>query len=208
MIEVWYIRHGESEANAGLATENPPEVALTEIGHDQAYKASFAFERSPTLIVTSKYTRAMQTAQYTINRFPSVPVETWDVHEFTYLSYAVIGKTTMQERWPVVQAYWERNDPGYIHGEGAESFEGFTCRIRKLEEKIVAKDGQFIAIFCHGFVMKMILWAHLLGSFDAVTMSNFLRFYRSFDIANGAIFRGEYRPNATLFSGLMTNHLK
>ena len=208
MVEVWHIRHGESEANAGLATENPPDVALTKLGHDQAYKTSLAFKQPPTLIVTSKYKRAMQTAQYTMDRFPNVPVETWDVHEFTYLSYAVIGKTTMQERRPIVQAYWERSDPAYIHGEDAESFEGFIHRIKKTEEQILAKEDQFIAIFSHGFVMKAILWAHLLGSFEAITMDNFHTFQKSFDMPNCAIFQAEYRSEATLFSGLSTVHLK
>src|SRR6185369_5668027 len=106
-----------------LATENPQTVLLTEIGREQAHKTSLVFDRPPTLIVKSKYTRAIQSAQFTIDRFPTVPVETWDVHEFSYLSPAVLGKTTMKERWPIVQAYWDRCDPAYIHGEGAESFE-------------------------------------------------------------------------------------
>ena len=208
MIEAWYIRHGESEANAGLATEDPQAIPLTQAGREQAYKASLAFEHAPTLIVTSRYTRAMQSAQFTIDRFPQVPVETWDVHEFTYLSTAILGKTTMKERRPIVQAYWDRCDPTYIHGEGAESFEDLICRAKKLDEQIRAVDNRFIVIFGHGFVMKMILWANLLGSFETITMGNFHAFQKSFEIPNCAIFKAEYHPGKTLFSGLITDHLR
>lgn len=209
MINVWFIRHGESASNAGLATEATQTVQLTEKGHTQARKAALAFEQAPTLIVTSRYMRAIQTAQYTIDRFPNVPVETWDVHEFTYLSFAAIGKTTLEERRPIVQDYWDRADPAYVHGEDAESFDHFVQRVKKLEEQICAIDNRSIAVFGHGFVMKMNLWANILGASASITMSNFRAFQKSFDIPNGGIVKAEYHPGKQhLFSGVITDHLK
>src|SRR4051812_35130890 len=159
MIEVWYIRHGESESNVGFVTESQHVIPLTKAGHAQAHKTSFAFDKAPTLIVTSKYARASQTAQYTIDRFPHVPVETWDVHEFTYLPPALPHSKIY---WELAEAYWDRCDSAYLHGEGAESFEDFVSRVEKLEHRIKAMDNQFIAIFSHGYVMNTILWANLL----------------------------------------------
>ena len=57
MIEVWYIRHGESESNVGFVTESQYVIPLTKVGHAQAHKTSFAFDRAPTLIVTSDRAR-------------------------------------------------------------------------------------------------------------------------------------------------------
>jgi broad specificity phosphatase PhoE len=210
MTEVWYIRHGESEANAGLATETPGKTALTALGHQQARKAATAFSKAPDLIVTSKYTRAIQTAQYTIERFPTVPVETWESHEFTYLSPVLLGSTTMKERWPIAHAYWERLDPDYIHGEGAESFAEFIGRIKTMQDEILRRNGKFIAVFGHGFMMKGMLWAHLLDSHDVTVeyMQRFYAFNRTFDVPNCAVIQAEYQADAALFSGLITKHLE
>lgn len=205
--EVWFIRHGQSEANAGLATHNPNEIALTPTGHEQARRVSAAFERAPDLIVTSKYRRAIETANETVARFPSVPVETWDMHEFSYLG--LLGPTTMQDRMPLVRAYWDRFNPNYIDGEGAESFANFIERVKAMQDKVRQMDGKFIAIFGHGFVMKALLWANMIGSFEVTDeyMRRFYAYNRTFEVANGAIVKAEYRPESVLLSGLLTNHL-
>lgn len=210
MPEVWYIRHGESAANAGLSTQNPGEIPLTAPGQEQARKTSLAFERAPDLIVVSKYMRAIHTAQYTQKCFPDVPVETWDTHEFTYLSPLALGNTTMSERWPIAQAYWERCDPAYIHGEGAESFEQFMARVQAMQDKIRAQKADFIAVFGHGFVMKAMLWANLIGAFDVTreSMHNFYTFQRSFELPNCAILKAEYRSTGACISGIITDHLR
>jgi broad specificity phosphatase PhoE len=207
MVEVWYIRHGESESNVGYVTDSQDAIPLTATGRAQAHKTSFAFDRAPTLIVTSRYARAAQTAQYTIDRFPNVPVETWEVHEFTYLPPALPHSKVY---WELAEAYWERCDPAYIHGEGAESFEDLISRVKKLEEHINTMNDQFIVIFSHGYVMNMILWANLTGSWDTIVpaMSNFYAFDKSSEIPNCAIVKAEYHPEKTLFSGLITNHLR
>lgn len=207
--EVWFIRHGESEANAGLATLNAHEIPLTEAGHEQARKVSKAFERAPDLIVTSTYRRAIQTAEHTMARFPNVPVESWDMHEFTYLSLA--GPTTFHDRRPLAHAYWERYDPDFIDGDGAESFAQFMGRVKNMHENIQQRRGQFqfIAIFGHGFLMKAMLWAHLVGSFD-VTKEYMQRMHEhnnSYNIANGTIIKAEYKPDTVLLSGMLTHHL-
>ncbi|WP_241212739.1 MULTISPECIES: hypothetical protein [unclassified Sphingomonas] len=41
-----------------------------------------AWTETPSLIVTSPYLRTRQTAQATIQRFPTVPVEVWPIEEF------------------------------------------------------------------------------------------------------------------------------
>lgn len=207
MTEVWYIRHGESESNAGMATTGTAQVALTALGHEQARKTSTAFSKAPDLIVTSRYTRAIQTAQYTIDRFPQVPVETWETHEFSYLTR--LGTSTIEERRPRARAYWDKNDPTYIDGIDAESFENFIGRIQTMQAEIRKRSG-FIAIFGHGFLMKALFWSHMIGSYDVSPeyMQRFGAFLRTFEVRNGAIIKGEYLADRTLLSGLMTEHLE
>lgn len=207
MTEVWFIRHGESAANAGLATANPAEIPLTALGHEQARKVSEAFDKAPDLIVTSAYQRAIETASYTMARFPDAPVESWNTHEFNYLS--LTGPSTYTERFPMARAYWEKCDPAFIHGEGAESFTQCMERVSRMQEKIWQRQAKFIAIFGHGYMMKTMLWGNLIGSFEVTReyMQRFHAYNQTFEIENGTIIKAEYKTDTVLLSGLLTNHL-
>src|SRR4051794_23129291 len=88
MQEIWLIRHGESESNAGLPTSDTAKIVLTPRGHAQAECMAAASPPPPVAIITSPYLRAVQSAQPTIRRFPQARLEEWPVHEFTYLSLA------------------------------------------------------------------------------------------------------------------------
>lgn len=209
MTKVWFIRHGESEANAGFSSSIPAKIPLTDAGWKQAQKVSLAFEQAPSLIVMSKYTRAGQTAQPTIKRFPDTPTQTWDVHEFTYLSPEKLGNTSKDERKPLVENFWTTCDPNYLHGVGAESFSTFMERIGVLKIKITALDEGFIAVFSHGYVIKAMLWSNLVNSFEATSeyMKNFHTFHTSFNLSNGAIIECQCNSKNLYFSGIITDHL-
>src|SRR5262245_8811627 len=85
---VWLIRHAESEGNAGLVTSQPDTIPLTRKGGEQALRLANSFTQAPTLIVTSPFIRTQQSAKPTIERFPAVRREQWQVQEFTHLSPA------------------------------------------------------------------------------------------------------------------------
>lgn len=70
MKRIWLIRHGESIANAGEATDDHKSIPLSELGLKQAQALALQIPKRPDLIVTSPYLRAQQTAMYTIGRFP------------------------------------------------------------------------------------------------------------------------------------------
>lgn len=209
MSTAWLIRHGQSTANAGQATDDPEMIPLTDLGHEQARRTSLAFVRPPGLIVTSKYLRAQQTAEYTTRRFPTVPLETWNIHEFTYLSATALANTTAEDRRPLVQSYWSNADPYFVHGEGAESFAGFIGRVEVLHQQLLARKEDFTAVFCHGFVMKAIFWAHLLGTFEPTVgyMRGFAMFHRSFDLFNCAIMEMQIESGKVMLGGLQGRHL-
>src|SRR5437667_5839167 len=93
---VWFIRHGESESNAGLPTHDPVFIDLTFTGHQQARKIANACKEVPSRVIVSHYQRTQQTALPTLEKFTMEP-EVWDVHEFTYLSKLHGQMTTRQE---------------------------------------------------------------------------------------------------------------
>ena len=147
-INVFFIRHGESLANAGNATSDPATIRLTERGFAQATQIAERFERAPTLIVTSAYLRTQQTAQPTIERFPQTEQAQWPVQEFTYLSPQRCVSMTAAQRRPFVEEYWERCDINFVDGPGAESFASLVQRAKGTLEHLQRwQKNHDIAIF-------------------------------------------------------------
>ena len=87
---VWFIRHAQSQANArkDYRADNfsVPLAPLSELGLKQAESVVNYFDKAPDVIVTSSHVRIKQTASHVIKKYPDVPQEEWDIHEFTYLS--------------------------------------------------------------------------------------------------------------------------
>src|SRR4051794_5267106 len=119
---LWLVRHGESEGNAGRVTSDYAAIPLTALGRAQAEQVARACQEPPARVVLSPYRRARQTAEPLLARFPGVPVVEETVQEFTYLAASRCRGMDATTRWPLVEAYWARLDPGYRDGEGAESF--------------------------------------------------------------------------------------
>ena len=150
------IRHGESEANAGLPTPSPTEIRLTRKGREQAAAVAEQITERPDLIVTSPYLRTQETAEPFIRRHPEVPDEIWPVQEFTYLDIRRHAGTTEAERGAADAEYWSRCDPLWKDGEGAESFTEFCARIDTAIARIRAHTGKVVAVFAHGYVIHAI----------------------------------------------------
>ncbi len=184
----WLIRHGESVANAGAVTTDPATIPLTEAGRDQARSIAKTITRRPDLIVISSYLRTQQTAGPSIGRFPDVPVETWPVQEFTYLSPGRCVGTTAAQRRPLVEAYWQRRDAGHVDGAGAESFTAMLRRVRVLRDQLATHPAGFIVVFTHGQIMQSLRLLTLYPDMDdPLLMARFLAFDRQEPVHNGQI---------------------
>lgn len=210
MKEVWLIRHAESEANAGLASSDPALIPLTEKGYRQALKVSAFVPAIPSLIIVSPYLRARQTAQLTIQLFPKVKCQEWNIQEFTFLSPVLCQNMTSSQRRPMVEEYWKRNDPFYVHGEGAESFVDFQRRVCETYQRIEKIDRGFILIFGHGQFMRLFLLSLLLKSFEPTSdlMRKFALFNDVYKIPNCGILKMTFLDHEPFVSGLISNHLQ
>ena len=184
----WLVRHGESAANAGIATTDPATIPLTPAGRDQAQEVAIAFSQRPNLIVVSLYLRTRQTAEPTMDRFPDVLVETWPVQEFTYLSPGRCVATTAEQRRPLVDAYWRRCDADHTDGPGAESFSAMLDRVRDLRHRLATHPAGCIVVFTHGQVMQALrLLDAYPGDADRELMARFLEFDRHSPVHNGQV---------------------
>jgi len=177
--KVVLVRHGQSVANAGGKTSDHDTNPLTDLGRAQAKDSADRLPCSPTLIVVSPFLRAQQTAEPLRRRFPDVPVEEWPIQEFTFLAPARHKDSTEDDRQPQVLDYWQRKDPAFVDGPGAESFEQFLDRARETIRRLVKTNtGGCIVIVTHGFFMQAFRLVLLFpNATDAQLMANFLRFH-------------------------------
>jgi broad specificity phosphatase PhoE len=206
--QIWWIRHGESDSNAGARTASAAAPVLTELGWQQARAVPSAFERAPDLVVTSPFIRTKQTAQPLLERFPRVCQEEWPIQEFTELSFANRNGTSGLERLPLLEEYWSRLDPDYLDGEGAETFRDLITRVEATVERMRRLEG-FTAIFGHGLFMRAMLWWLLAQPerVDGAAMRRYALFHDSLWIPNCAIVRMQVQQDGLFLSPPDVRHL-
>ncbi len=209
MLTVYFIRHGESESNAGLRTEHPSTIRLTDKGLQQARLLCQVFENAPDLIVTSPYLRTRQTAEPLIARFPETPQAEWPVQEFTYLDPSHWNGTTYQERQPVARTYWERGDPFYRDNGLAESFVDLMERVEQTRRLILAQKSGTLAVFSHGLFTRSFWWrmAFPAAVINAEGLKRYTYFIRGITIPNCSLVRFRFDGEGVWCGSVDVAHL-
>jgi 2,3-bisphosphoglycerate-dependent phosphoglycerate mutase len=202
------VRHGQSVANAGGAAPDHITNPLTELGRAQAKAFADSFDCTPTLFLHSPFLRTRQTAEPLLQRFPDVPVEEWPIHEFTYLEPSRHNGTKEAQQMPHILKYWERPDPSYLDGPGAETFTQFLDRARSSIQRFAQlPPGGCVVVFTHGFMMQAIRLLLLFSdATDPELMTNFRRFHESNFIKNTEALELEIRGGRIELVGQV--HLK
>jgi probable phosphoglycerate mutase len=150
-MRVVFIRHGESTGNIGVLPSDNETLELTMKGMQQAQDLAAAWNESPTLIVTSPYVRALQTAMPTIHRFEPTPTETWAIQEFGYARPEQWRMFTNEQRTKWVEDFWTEANPDYCDGAGAESFRSMLIRAwDTLNRLALYPSTNLIYCFSHG----------------------------------------------------------
>ncbi len=160
---VLFIRHAESEANAGRPTSEHSSIALTALGAKQGICIVNGIDSRPCLVIVTPFLRTQQTARPLLEKFLDVPVETWPLQEYQFIAQRHCLNTTDAQRRPVVDAYWQRCDPTYINGYGPESFRKFRARIMGSIKALEKRSEHFIVVFAHGHVIRAIRQYFSLG---------------------------------------------
>lgn len=201
MAIIFLIRHAESNANAGERTIDPASIRLTDKGIMQATLLAKAFKTQPNLVVTSPYLRTKQTAQPLLERFNHLEQAEWKVQEFTYLSPSKCENTTAEERRPLVNQYWDRNDSHFNDGPGAESFIDLLSRVDYFIGQLRVLENKSVAVFSHGQFIRATIWRLLNGDTDASSteMKKFRSFMNSFDIYNACTIKIRSEKDGSLW---------
>lgn len=193
-MRVTVVRHGQSTGNAGEPTTDLTRVPLTALGWQQAQDVAANWLNPPTLIVSSPFLRAQQTAEPTRERFAGVPVEIWPVQEFTYLEPTRWIGTSRAQRRPAVEAYWQRADPTFLDGPGAESFADVLHRAETALARMSRLPAEsHIVVFSHGQFMQAlrqtVVYPH---TSPADKMDDFWAHEQRLPVLNGQKIRFEW----------------
>jgi probable phosphoglycerate mutase len=193
--QVWFIRHGESVANAGGRTKEAGTYSLTERGFRQAEQLAEALPQVPDLIVHSPYVRARQTAEPSIRRFAKTTVEEWPVQEVQYLDPALCVGTTQDERHVLAEEYWRRCDP-LAAAPNAESFVDFMMRTSGALEALALRSEPLTYVYCHGHFMRALVWLLLFRPTELTEMAmrHFRQMMQAYIVYNCAIQAVYFHP--------------
>lgn len=153
-----FIRHAESESNAGLPTTSASDIAITPKGEIQAKCIADYLATSPDLFVVSPYIRTYQTAIPSFNKYPHVPVETWDIQEYTFLPHELYANKTTSERNKPAFEYFRKADPDLVLGDGGESFNQMIGRVDRALLKMANSTTPSTILFCHGWFLRALIW--------------------------------------------------
>jgi broad specificity phosphatase PhoE len=158
------VRHGESVGNrAQIFTTTPHELALTDLGHEQAREAGLKIAKlfRTELVVSSPYIRARETARI-IAEILKLPVEIElrlherDVGSLKGQPYESVFATPGYD--PKRPWLWQPPD--------GESFDQVKARVAPVLDRLAATHpSRDVVVVSHGGVM-MALWAHVTGVWD------------------------------------------
>ena len=177
MKTIYFIRHGESIANAGGMTMPNAQIPLTEKGHGQAKLLAENWEVDTPLILCSEFLRAQQTAGYLADKL-QLSIETEPLlNEFNTLCHSIITGLTGEQRKPIIDKYWLDANTQIAMGESAESFFQFGGRVQEFHNYYLHDIPDKTVIFGHGMWFAMMSWI-ILGfhSYTPTAMQAFRRY--------------------------------
>lgn len=156
-MAIYLIRHAQSVGNIDGQTDSHASIELTELGHRQAEKLAEVLPQANKIMI-SPYLRTLQTAQPLLNR-DGLEAEILSIQEFSYLSDLKCKGTTLSQRKPWVDAYWQGLDVDYLDADDAETFRNFYQRVQALRHllKTIQADYQTenLMIFSHGQFLQL-----------------------------------------------------
>ena len=189
MKTLYLIRHAQSAANAGGISLPDREIPLSAEGARQAAELACRLPENRHVFV-SEMRRTHETATPYCARHGIRPEILSCLNEFSYLPFAAVQGLDAADRKPLAEAYWQRADPHFHAGGGADTFAEFNGRVSDFLHRAWSTLPHGSLLFGHGIWMALLAWR--LSDNRAETgadMAAFRAFQSSLHVANASLWR-------------------
>lgn len=156
MSHIYFVRHGESEANAGGVSRPDKQLALSHKGKEQAQSVIPQLPK-PQKVFVSEMRRTQQTAKPFCEHWQIKPEICSLLNEFSYLDFQLIEGLKAEQRKAHSEAYWQKWDIDYRTSKQVDSFRQFSQRVFDFRQKMTTFEPNTVC-FGHGIWIAMLLW--------------------------------------------------
>jgi len=160
MIDLWLVRHGETDWNRELRFQGHLDAPLNALGLQQAQRLGLHLAaQAPRPLLASDLLRTRQTAEPLAGQWqtPAWPEPLWREQSFGVIEGLTLDD--IRERHPEVVQGWQRHDPDFAPA-GGESRRQFHVRVmqavRALVERCLQEGWQAPVVVSHGGVLDMV----------------------------------------------------
>lgn len=176
MKTVYFVRHGESAANAGTL-HSSGDTPLTKIGKKQARAIAARFRHLPVdVIFASDYHRALDTAREIQRRVKKRLVVSKFLREISRPS-ELTGRSRAHPEVIRIQKLLEGKTAKRWHYSDEENFHDFKTRVSKFLRTLERRKEKHILVVSHAGTMLMLLGLMVAGMDFEQKM-----FYRFFEV--------------------------
>lgn len=194
---VYFVRHGESTANAGFPTYQGETSELTEKGIEQA---RFIAKRCKKLhvdgLIASTAMRARQTAEYIADEIGR-GVEVNELFTERRLPNELVGRPrsdpdaqAMEDAW--LKSFFQTN----IRIGGGENFSLLKARVASALDYLRDRPEEHILVVTHGFFLHMVVALVLLR--ETMSAEEFEKVAPAVWMDNTGITRVEFRDEVLM----------
>ena len=189
MKTLYLIRHAQSAANAGGTSLPDREIPLSAAGAQQAAKLMCRLPANRRVFV-SEMRRTHETAAPYYARYGIRPEILPCLNEFSYLPFAAVQGLDASARKPLAEGYWQRTDPHFRAGSGADTFAEFDGRISDFMHRAWPELPHGSLLFGHGIWIALLAW-RLSGNCveSGADMAAFRAFQSSLHVATASVWR-------------------
>ncbi len=192
MKTVYFVRHGESTANAGAPTYQGEASDLTEKGMEQAkFIAKRCSKLAIEALIASTAKRARQTAEHIAEEI-GLDVEINELFTERKIPKELLGKPTddstansMHEQW--MQSFFQDN----VRVGTGENFADLKERVLQALAYLLERPEKHILVATHGFFLHMTIALVTLG--ESLTAAEFNKIAPAVWMDNTGLTRIEYR---------------
>ncbi|OPH37796.1 histidine phosphatase family protein [Moraxella equi] len=198
MKSLYFIRHGESLANAGGTPLPNADIPLTEKGHIQAKDRLAHWQQlgiRPSRIYHSAMLRTQQTA-LPFCRYYDMPTSTLNLlDELNALAFNVIKDLSVDARRLMNANWWQTVGLDDRHGVGADSFGEFMERVDTFISRIDGFDDNTL-FFGHGIWLGLLAYRLMnLPVRDNGDIRRFRAFQTAMPMHNTVLYRLDVADN-------------